>query len=656
MLRAQLGLRVQRATSREENLRRASGYVGWTPGWGDWTGLMVGVGTSAHCGLSGLWWELAGELRAAPGLVTEVFRELWVSWFPVEERNWCGRSRGREPTKLGPCERGERWPGRVGRAREHRWGRPWPRIAWPGHAANRARQANWSVLGRTGSLGPPRDSAFVVCIEKEGAEEEPRPLWSWGMIKRRKQPSPRATGGHTTPQWWFKMMMVLGRPVSDWWRMEHRLGRGMCRLSPCQLFFGGADLPSPRLRTTSRSWRSCRQRRKSTATVPRRNALNSSHLRWRSWSTPTSQVSAPFAAQPGPGPEGKRGEAGSGPEWVLVLPFSPHPPLPAVQFEGSLGKLTVSSVNNPRKMIDAVVTSRGEDDVSSGPARSVAGARSRPQPWLAVPPRQETKEKQVRDKRRQTLVTIEKVSSRGTATCHGDPEGDLIVRRPRRGTDEPLWTSSWGQASPWRWLCSQERGDLGAEGLEPGTWWAWVGFAGSVTDSVTPRLCSGWTLVDDQVPAPLSCWFQGGFDGVRAGLRGSWSSRGRARPGSLGAGLADPIGDPCAPPWSPSLLQTYSLLLDVEDYERRYLLSLEGERPALMGERKQKICDMYDNLRGKAPGQERWAEATPTTWSPSGAQRLRGRLQPLKLLSRDLFPKEESGSSFQGCVGNWRLK
>ncbi|XP_069484926.1 protein PAT1 homolog 1 [Ambystoma mexicanum] len=53
-----------------------------------------------------------------------------------------------------------------------------------------------------------------------------------------------------------------------------------------------------------------------------------------------------------------------------------------VQFEGSLGKLTVSSVNNPRKMIDAVVTSRSEDD--------------------------ETKEKQVRDKRRQTLVIIEK--------------------------------------------------------------------------------------------------------------------------------------------------------------------------------------------------------------------------------------------------------
>uniref|UniRef100_A0A8D1AN71 Protein PAT1 homolog 1 n=1 Tax=Sus scrofa TaxID=9823 RepID=A0A8D1AN71_PIG len=58
----------------------------------------------------------------------------------------------------------------------------------------------------------------------------------------------------------------------------------------------------------------------------------------------------------------------------------------AVQFEGSLGKLTVSSVNNPRKMIDAVVTSRSEDD--------------------------ETKEKQVRDKRRKTLVIIEKVSFR----------------------------------------------------------------------------------------------------------------------------------------------------------------------------------------------------------------------------------------------------
>uniref|UniRef100_A0A2I3TW48 Protein PAT1 homolog 1 n=1 Tax=Pan troglodytes TaxID=9598 RepID=A0A2I3TW48_PANTR len=103
-----------------------------------------------------------------------------------------------------------------------------------------------------------------------------------------------------------------------------------------------------------------------------------------------------------------------------------------LQFEGSLGKLTVSSVNNPRKMIDAVVTSRSEDD--------------------------ETKEKQVRDKRRKTLVIIEK---------------------------------------------------------------------------------------------------------------------------------------------------TYSLLLDVEDYERRYLLSLEEERPALMDDRKHKICSMYDNLRGKLPGQER---------------------------------------------------
>ncbi|ERE79566.1 putative protein PAT1-like protein [Cricetulus griseus] len=51
--------------------------------------------------------------------------------------------------------------------------------------------------------------------------------------------------------------------------------------------------------------------------------------------------------------------------------------------------------------------------------------------------------------------------------------------------------------------------------------------------------------------------------------------------------------------------KTYSLLLDVEDYERRYLLSLEEERPALVDERKHKICSMYDNLRGKLPGQER---------------------------------------------------
>uniref|UniRef100_A0A6I8QPD1 Protein PAT1 homolog 1 n=1 Tax=Xenopus tropicalis TaxID=8364 RepID=A0A6I8QPD1_XENTR len=56
-----------------------------------------------------------------------------------------------------------------------------------------------------------------------------------------------------------------------------------------------------------------------------------------------------------------------------------------VQFEGSLGKLTVSSVNNPRKMIDAVATSRSDED--------------------------ETREKQVRDKKRQTLVTIEKMFS-----------------------------------------------------------------------------------------------------------------------------------------------------------------------------------------------------------------------------------------------------
>ncbi|XP_040290981.1 protein PAT1 homolog 1 isoform X2 [Bufo bufo] len=56
-----------------------------------------------------------------------------------------------------------------------------------------------------------------------------------------------------------------------------------------------------------------------------------------------------------------------------------------VQFEGSLGKLTVSSVNNPRKMIDAVATNRSDEE--------------------------ETREKQVRDKRRQTLVVIEKAFS-----------------------------------------------------------------------------------------------------------------------------------------------------------------------------------------------------------------------------------------------------
>lgn len=37
--------------------------------------------------------------------------------------------------------------------------------------------------------------------------------------------------------------------------------------------------------------------------------------------------------------------------------------LSTVQFAGSLGKLTVSSVNNPRKMIDAVVTARTDDEV-----------------------------------------------------------------------------------------------------------------------------------------------------------------------------------------------------------------------------------------------------------------------------------------------------
>ncbi|TRY77721.1 hypothetical protein DNTS_029101 [Danionella cerebrum] len=56
-----------------------------------------------------------------------------------------------------------------------------------------------------------------------------------------------------------------------------------------------------------------------------------------------------------------------------------------VQFAGSLGKLTVSSVNNPRKMIDAVVTSRTDDE--------------------------EKREKQVWNKRRQILYTVEKMYS-----------------------------------------------------------------------------------------------------------------------------------------------------------------------------------------------------------------------------------------------------
>uniref|UniRef100_A0AAY4A715 Protein PAT1 homolog 1 n=1 Tax=Denticeps clupeoides TaxID=299321 RepID=A0AAY4A715_9TELE len=56
-----------------------------------------------------------------------------------------------------------------------------------------------------------------------------------------------------------------------------------------------------------------------------------------------------------------------------------------VQFAGSLGKLTVSSVNNPRKMIDAVMTSRTDDE--------------------------EKREKQVWNKRRQILYTVEKMYS-----------------------------------------------------------------------------------------------------------------------------------------------------------------------------------------------------------------------------------------------------
>lgn len=160
-----------------------------------------------------------------------------------------------------------------------------------------------------------------------------------------------------------------------------------------------------------------------------------------------------------------------------------------MQFEGSLGKLTVSSVNNPRKMIDAVVTSRGEDDVS--PALSLRG------------------------------------------------------QAPRGGSCRTLTRSP-----------SLPAGDEGEAG--PGQ---------AAPDARHHR------------------------EGEQRVLR-----------------PAPPMGllpSVPAPRRSPSLPQTYSLLLDVEDYERRYLLSLEGERPALMGERKQKICDMYDNLRGKAAGQER---------------------------------------------------
>lgn len=45
--------------------------------------------------------------------------------------------------------------------------------------------------------------------------------------------------------------------------------------------------------------------------------------------------------------------------------------LSTVQFAGSLGKLTVSSVNNPRKMIDAVVTPRSDDEVRQAATAAV---------------------------------------------------------------------------------------------------------------------------------------------------------------------------------------------------------------------------------------------------------------------------------------------
>lgn len=55
-----------------------------------------------------------------------------------------------------------------------------------------------------------------------------------------------------------------------------------------------------------------------------------------------------------------------------------------MQFEGSLGKLTVSSVNNPRKMIDAVVTSRSEDDVSVCRIVCLKKSASSPLLWGSV--------------------------------------------------------------------------------------------------------------------------------------------------------------------------------------------------------------------------------------------------------------------------------
>lgn len=85
-----------------------------------------------------------------------------------------------------------------------------------------------------------------------------------------------------------------------------------------------------------------------------------------------------------------------------------------VQFEGSLGKLTVSSVNNPRKMIDAVATHRSDEE--------------------------ETREKQVRDKRRQTLVVIEKAFSvllaledfeRRFSLCCEDEEREALTEERR---------------------------------------------------------------------------------------------------------------------------------------------------------------------------------------------------------------------------------
>ncbi|GCC42333.1 hypothetical protein chiPu_0026404, partial [Chiloscyllium punctatum] len=46
---------------------------------------------------------------------------------------------------------------------------------------------------------------------------------------------------------------------------------------------------------------------------------------------------------------------------------------------------------------------------------------------------------------------------------------------------------------------------------------------------------------------------------------------------------------------------TYSLVLEVQDLEKKFLQVSEEERPAVLEHRKAKIALMYENLRGKQP-------------------------------------------------------